>query len=59
MIMPRTCLTGLTKDMWQESHYSAIYRFFCDENCRILISYLDKTRGLVVENFVPTTQVNN
>lgn len=54
---PRTCLSGLTQDMWQETHYSAIYRFFCDENSRILVSYIDKNMGLVCDNNVPTTQV--
>ncbi|KAL5251273.1 hypothetical protein ACHWQZ_G016836 [Mnemiopsis leidyi] len=56
IIKPRTCLPGLTQDMWQETHYSAIYRFFCDENCRILVSYIDKNMGLVCDNNVPTSQ---
>jgi hypothetical protein len=57
IIKPRTCLSGLTQDMWQETHYSAIYRFFCDENCRVLVSYIDKNMGLVCDNNVPTSQV--
>ena len=59
ILKPRVCLSGLTADMWQESHYSAIYRFFCDENCRVLIAYIDKNMGLVVDNVVPSTQVGN
>jgi len=26
IIKPRTCLSGLTQEMWQETHYSAMYR---------------------------------
>ena len=57
LVKNRVLLSGITPDMWTESHSAEINKFLSDKNDQLLLVYIDRQRGLVLCSSLPTFAV--